>query len=45
MKLTGGCYCEGTRYSYEGEIKASLKCHCQECQYIIGGHPNAIVIT
>ncbi len=44
MKLTGGCYCKGIRYSYEGDIKASLQCHCRECQYITGGHPNAIVI-
>ncbi len=44
MKLTGGCYCKGIRYAYEGEIKAALQCHCRECQYITGGHPNAIVI-
>ena len=44
MKLTGGCYCKGIRYTYDGEIKAALQCHCRECQYITGGHPNAIVI-
>jgi len=44
MKITGGCYCKGIRYSYEGEIKASMQCHCRECQYITGGHPNAVVV-
>ena len=23
---------------------ASIQCHCRECQYITGGHPNAITM-
>ena len=44
MKLTGGCYCKQIRYSFEGDVMASLQCHCRECQYIAGGHPNALMV-
>lgn len=41
---TGGCYCGAIRYEAEGEPQAQLQCHCRECQYITGGHPNAIAV-
>ncbi len=44
MKVTGGCYCGEIRYESDAEPVASLQCHCRECQYITGGHPNAIVL-
>ena len=28
-----------------GNIEASIQCHCRECQYITGGHPNVLVIV
>ena len=45
MTITGGCYCGGIRYEAAGDIQAALQCHCRECQYITGGHPNAIVVV
>ncbi|MFN4016366.1 MAG: GFA family protein [Reyranella sp.] len=44
MAITGGCYCGEIRYQSDNEPQASIQCHCRECQYITGGHPNAIVI-
>jgi hypothetical protein len=40
MKLEGGCYCKGVRYSVEGDPAMKAQCHCRECQYISGGSPN-----
>lgn len=45
MTITGGCYCGAIRYESTGDIQGALQCHCRECQYITGGHPNAIVIV
>lgn len=42
MKLEGGCYCGALRYSFEGEAMYQGRCHCRECQYITGGHPNTV---
>jgi hypothetical protein len=44
MTTTGGCYCGGIRYEIAGAAQAALQCHCRECQYISGGHPNAIMV-
>ena len=44
MKIKGGCYCGEIRYESEGEVQASIQCHCRECQYITGGSPNLIMI-
>jgi Uncharacterized conserved protein len=41
--ITGGCYCGGLRYEAGANIEASVQCHCRECQYITGGHPNVII--
>jgi hypothetical protein len=43
MKIEGGCYCGAIRYEAEGEPLMKGQCHCRECQYITGGHPNVIV--
>ena len=43
MTLEGGCYCEALRYQAEGEPLFKGQCHCRECQYISGGHPNAVM--
>ena len=43
MKLEGGCYCGALRYSAEGDPLFKGQCHCRECQYISGGHPNAVI--
>lgn len=40
MILTGGCYCGALRYEFDGEPMFRAQCHCRECQYISGGHPN-----
>lgn len=44
MKIEGGCYCGKIRYVSEGDVQASIQCHCRECQYITGGNPNVIMI-
>jgi hypothetical protein len=44
MTTTGGCYCGAMRYEVDADPQAQIQCHCRECQYITGGHPNAIVI-
>jgi hypothetical protein len=43
MKIEGGCYCGALRYTAEGEPLFKGQCHCRECQYISGGHPNAVM--
>ncbi len=43
MKIEGGCYCKGVRYAVEGDPIFSGQCHCRECQYISGGHPNVVM--
>ena len=43
MNLEGGCYCGSVRYKVEGEALLKGQCHCRECQYISGGHPNVIM--
>ena len=43
MKLIGGCYCGGLRYEATGDAIFKGQCHCRECQYISGGHPNVVM--
>jgi hypothetical protein len=42
MSIEGGCYCGALRYSAEGAPMFKGQCHCRECQYISGGHPNVV---
>lgn len=42
MAIEGGCYCGALRYQAEGAPMFKGQCHCRECQYISGGHPNVI---
>ena len=44
MKISGGCYCGSLRYEANGDVEASIQCHCRECQYITDGNPNVIMI-
>lgn len=44
MHITGRCYCGDIRYAFEGE-GTPMQCHCRECQYISGGHPNAAFVA
>ena len=43
MKIEGGCYCGDLRFRSEGDALFKGQCHCRECQYISGGHPNAVM--
>jgi hypothetical protein len=43
VKIEGGCYCRALRFESEGEALFKGQCHCRECQYISGGHPNAVM--
>ncbi|HJQ83380.1 MAG TPA: GFA family protein [Candidatus Binatia bacterium] len=43
MRLEGGCYCGSVRYQAEGDALFKGQCHCRECQYISGGHPNLVI--
>jgi hypothetical protein len=43
MEIDGGCYCGALRYRAEGNALFQLQCHCRECQYISGGHPNVVI--
>jgi hypothetical protein len=43
MTIEGGCYCGAVRYRAEGDPAFKGQCHCRECQYISGGHPNAVM--
>jgi hypothetical protein len=43
MKITGHCYCGALHYEAEGEPVFRGQCHCRECQYISGGHPNLVM--
>jgi len=43
MKIEGGCYCGAIRYVAEGDAIFQGQCHCRECQYASGGHPNVVV--
>ena len=43
MIAEGHCYCGALRYRAEGDPLFKGQCHCRECQYISGGHPNAVM--
>ena len=43
MNLEGGCYCGGLRYRATGDPVFKGQCHCRECQYVSGGHPNVVM--
>ena len=43
MNVEGGCYCGSLRFRASGEPMFRGQCHCRECQYISGGHPNAVM--
>ena len=43
MKIDGGCYCGALRFSSTGDPMFKAQCHCRECQYFSGGHPNAVM--
>jgi len=44
MGMEGGCYCGDIRYAADAEPAFQGQCHCRECQYITGGHPNLIMV-
>ena len=43
MKVEGRCYCGAVHYRAEGDPMFKGQCHCRECQYISGGHPNVVM--
>src|SRR5574337_1624548 len=43
MEVQGGCYCGALRYRASGDPLFKGQCHCRECQYISGGHPNVVL--
>lgn len=43
MKVEGRCYCGAVRYEAEGDALLRAQCHCRECQYVSGGHPNVVL--
>lgn len=43
MDLQGGCYCGALRYEATGDALFKGQCHCRECQYVSGGHPNVVL--
>ena len=43
MEVEGGCYCGAVRYRAQGDPLFKGQCHCRECQYISGGHPNVVM--
>ena len=43
MHVTGHCYCGALGYEAEGEPVFRGQCHCRECQYVSGGHPNLVL--
>ncbi len=43
MDLEGGCYCGALRFQAKGDAMFKGQCHCRECQYFSGGHPNVII--
>jgi hypothetical protein len=43
MDVRGRCYCGAVRYQATGEPLFKGQCHCRECQYISGGHPNVVL--
>jgi hypothetical protein len=43
MEIEGGCYCGTLRYRATGDPLFKGQCHCRECQYISGGHPNVVI--
>jgi hypothetical protein len=43
MEVKVGCYCGAVRYQASGDPLFKGQCHCRECQYISGGHPNVVM--
>jgi len=43
MQIEGGCYCGALRFQAGGDPLFKGQCHCRECQYFSGGHPNAVM--
>ena len=43
MQIDGGCYCGAVRYQAKGDAMFKGQCHCRECQYLSGGHPNVVM--